>query len=194
VVNTAMRKLVAMLPALVIAGCDLEAEAEADRVCVTQDFPDQRIPGASGLPGGAGGAVTLPITFALDIGPAVPDDLGEEGVDADVNASSIALASQGGSADFSGVTLLTFDVVAPGQPDVEFRYERPASAAPGPLRSLEARPTVPIDLVDYLQGEDTIQVRGVTLAGRPPEQSWIPALVTCGTAKVTVDYLEAGGL
>jgi hypothetical protein len=189
-----MRTPTALVLALLLAGCDLEAEAEADRVCVTQDFPDQRIPGASGVPGASLPPTTLPFTFEIDIGAVVPEDLGEDGVEADVNASSIALGSQGGSADFSGVTLLTFTVVAPGRPDVPFRYERAPSAPPGPLRALEAQPEAPIDLIDYLQGGDRIRVSEVTLAGRPPEQDWTPALVTCGDAKITVDYVEAAGL
>jgi hypothetical protein len=187
-----MRKLLAILPALALAGCDLEAEAEADRVCVTQEFPEQPIPGAGALP--ALPTITLPFSFAIDLGAAVPEDLEEDGIDADVNATSIALTSRDGSADLSGVTLLTFAVVAPGRPDVQFRYERAPSAAPGPLRALEARPASPIDLVDYLQGQDTIQLSQITIAGRPPEQPWIPALVTCGDTKVTVDYVEAAGL
>ena len=196
--NAAMRKLIVALPVLALAACDLTAEAEADRICVTQEFPDRPIPASPPgvtVPAEIGGLLSA-FTFDVDIGAAVPEDLEEDGIDADVNARSIALTSIARNADFSGVTLLTFDVVPPAgsaRPTVPFRYERAAGVAT-PLPAIEARPEAPIDLIDYLQGEDRIRITNLRIAGSAPAQAWAPALVTCGDTRVEVDYVEAAGL
>jgi hypothetical protein len=190
--------LPAVAAMLVATSCGLDAEAKAGSVCVEQAFPDRPVPG---VPGGVGvppavSDVLSGFTFDIEIGDVVPEDLEDNGVDAEVNARSIALTSVGRVANFAGVTLLTFDVVPPpgsGRQPVPFRYER-AAGATGPLREVEARPTAPIDLIDYLQDQDRIRITNLQLAGNAPSESWTPALRTCGDTKVEVDYVEAAGL
>jgi hypothetical protein len=188
-----MRKGIAILFVASLAGCDLEAEAESDRVCVTQSFgTNERVPGATGL----SGTVTVPAAFQLDLGGALPD-LDDEGVSADVNAQSIAVTQVATSrrpagepaADLSGITHAEATLTAPGRPNVLFSYD---NAAGSPASAVVLTPAQPVDLADYVQG-DRITLSNLTVSGRPPPSAWTPALETCASSRITVDYVKASG-
>lgn len=181
-----------------LAGCDLEAEAKADRVCVNQPLRSSAIPGVPIDVGVVDNTQpplnAIPVTFPIDIGSAVPD-LDEKGVEARLDAQSIALTTLEG-ADLSGVELVQFTVAGPpgaNLPDVVFTYTKPANAAQ-PVLEAAATPATPVDLVPYVRGQQTLDLKNILVRARPPAQSWTPALRTCVGTDIDVDYLEAAGL
>jgi hypothetical protein len=186
-----MRTPVTLLLAALLAGCDLEATAEADAVCVTQRLSSQRIPGALGDAPVVDFTLPVPVQAQLDLGSTIPD-LEEEGVSAEVLAQSIGVTSSEG-VDFSGVEAVSITAFAPGKPDRVFTYARPAGTT-GPLTAVAATPDAPLDLVEYVQGGRFLQVGDPTFTGRLPTTDWTPALRTCASTRVDVDYLQAAGL
>lgn len=181
-----MRKTIAILFAASLAGCDLEAEAEADRVCVTE-VAAFTVPGQN-----AQGTFTIPTPgLRLRFDAALPD-LDDEGVEADLIATSISLITAQG-VDLSGIERASVTVAASGaSPAVTFVYEKPAGAAP-PITRIEARPTAPVDLVDYVDGTNAIAISQITVEGTAPASAWTPSIETCGSSKINVDYVKASG-
>lgn len=178
--------LSAVLSAFALTGCDLEATAEADQICVTEPTR-QTVPGVD-PPGGGTVSVTVPTDIVLDLGDAVPE-LDERGVTSELVAQSITLTTAE-DVDLSGVDSLSLTVTAAGRPPVDFSYERPAGAAP-PIVSITATPETRVDLVAYFEGDRRVRISAITLTGRPPASAWTPTLRTCGFLKVKVDYLDA---
>lgn len=183
-----MRAHLALLSAVLSAfatGCDLEATAEADQICVTEPTR-QTVPGVP--PGGGTVSVTVPTDIVLDLGDAVPE-LDERGVTSELVAQSITLTTAE-DVDLSGVESLSLTVTAAGRPPVVFSYERPAGTAP-PIVSITATPETRVDLVAYFEGDRRVRISAMTLTGRPPASAWTPTLRTCAFLKVKVDYLDA---
>jgi hypothetical protein len=182
-----MRTRIAILLPLALAGCDLEATAEADQVCVAQ-------PSTTTIQGVTPplGAITVPTNIRIDLGAAIPADLNEDGVTAEIIAQSITVTTAE-NVDFSGVETLSLTVSAAGQPDVAFRYVRPAATTP-PVTSFTATPDVAVNLVDYLEGTDSVRISSIAVSGAPPTTAWTPTLRTCASANIEVDYVEATGL
>jgi hypothetical protein len=182
-----MRIHVALLLAVPLAGCDLDASAEADTVCVTQ-VAAQRIPGfdtpSVALP-------PIPVNIGLDLGGAIPADLNEDGVSSEIVAQSITLsATPDQPVDLAGIASATLTVSAAGRPPVAFRYERPAGA-PAPIRAIAATPERPVNLVDYLEDGQIVRISQIQLSGAPPTTDWTPTVRTCGSTRIDVDYLDA---
>jgi hypothetical protein len=181
-----MRKTIAILLLASLAGCDLEAEAEADRVCVTE-------PAAFTVPGQpVQGSFTFPTpNLRLRFDAALPD-LNEQGVEADLIATSISLVTAQ-NVDLSGIQRASVTIAASGaNPAVTFVYDRPAGAA-APITRIEARPTARVDLVDYVDGTNSIAISQIQVEGTAPSSAWTPSFETCGSSKVTVDYVKASG-
>lgn len=178
-----MKKLLPFVFVAALAGCDLEAAAEADRVCVTQADPAQRIPAAP--------PIVVPenplfVPIAFDLGGAIPSDLGENGITAEVIARSLTLSG----ADLSGVATAKVLVAKDGGAAVELAtYARPAGATG--VTAIEFT-TAPVDLAGYLQG-DRVSLQ-FNFSGSPPQQAWSPTIRTCASSKVKVDYVKAAGL
>jgi hypothetical protein len=186
-----MRARNAVLLAAALAGCDLDATAEADSVCVTQVLASQRIPGELGDAPVTQFSLPVPVQAQIDLGSALPD-LDEQGITAQVLAQSLGVTSPEG-ADFSGIEAVSLTALAPGMPDLVFTYTRPAGTR-SPLTVAAATPESPANLVDYLEGGRFLRVGNPTFTGRLPRTDWTPALRTCATTKVDLDYLEAAGL
>jgi hypothetical protein len=180
------RTPIALAVLLALAGCELEAIAEADSVCLTE-------PARITLPpADVEGTVTLPFAFTIDIGPIVPDDLNENGVSAELIASSFTLGSLEG-VSLAGIEAAELVVQKPSDPGstVTFRFTRTADAA---STAIVLTPTTPVDLIDYLDDTELLQIDRVTLSGRAPDAAWTPVLTTCAEAEITVDEVEAVGL
>lgn len=183
---------VALLLAVALAGCDLTATAESDSVCVSEPLTTSPLPatpaGAPSVP-----ALSLPVTVGFDLGAAVPSDLGENGVTAELIGRSISIVTPEG-ADLSGIETAAITVVRPGNDAdvVVFSYTRPAGATG--VTEVRATPDRSVNLVDYLQDQRFLSVRDVTVGGRAPAVPWTPTVKTCARAKVEVDEAEAAGL
>jgi hypothetical protein len=182
-----MRTRIAILSALALAGCDLTATAEADRICITEPT-SQTIPGVP--PGEGSASITVPTDIALDVSAAIPDP-DERGVTSELVAQSITLATQE-NVDLSGVESMELTVTAAGRPPIAFSYASPAGAA-APIVAITATPGTRVNLVDYLDGARRVHVSSIALSGRPPPTAWTPTLQTCASLEVEVDYLEAAG-
>jgi hypothetical protein len=181
----------ALVPLLVLlasalAGCGLDATAEADSVCVSEN-----VAAPITTPGVPVVGATLPIKAQLDLGAAIPDP-NKKGVTTVLGAQSMSLTSPE-HVDLSGIDALSLTVSAPGKPDVVFTYARSAGAA-APIPAVVATPNVSANLVDYLQDGRTVTVGNLRVSGRLPAATWTPALRTCASTKVTVDYVKAAGL
>jgi hypothetical protein len=185
-----MRTTIAVLLAVALAGCDLNATAEADSVCVTQPT-SATIPG---VPGGASGTVTSPVAFTIDVGAAIPGDVNDKGITTEVIAQSITVSTTTG-VDLSGIDTADLTVAKPGDPagSIVFHYARPAGVT-GPTTAIVATPSARVNLVEYLEGQDQLRISGITVSGQPPAASWTPTLRTCASTKIDVDYLDAAGL
>jgi hypothetical protein len=174
--------------ALCLAGCgSLNATAEADSVCVTE----KAVPAPINTLGAPVVGAPLPIKAQYDLGAAVPD-LKKKGVTAVLDAQSMSVTSPEG-VDLSGIDSFSLTLSATGQPDVVFSYQKPAGAT-GSVTALVATPSAPTNLVDYLQDGRFVTIGNPRVSGRLPAATWTPALRTCASTKVDVDYMKAAGL
>jgi len=173
--------------AAALAGCGLNATAEADSVCVTENAVSAPITTTAVVVSD----LTVPLKASYDLGPTVPN-LQKEGVTADLHAQSLSLTSPEGI-DLSGIDHFAVTLTAAGQPDVVFTYAKPADATT-PITRLVATPATAVNLMDYLQGGRTITLGNPRVSGRLPSGTWTPAVRTCAGTKIDVDYLKAAGL
>lgn len=179
---------IAVALAAALAGCDLNATAEADSVCVTENAVSSPITTSSAV---VVSDLTVPLKASYDLGPTVPN-LQKEGVTANLHAQSLSLTSPE-DIDLSGIDHFAVTLTATGQPDVVFTYAKAADAT-APIHRLVATPATAVNLVDYLQGGRKITLGSPQVSGRLPDGTWTPAVRTCAGTKIDVDYLKAAGL